>query len=87
MVDKRYLLGSKQMAEFVARGVLQFDEIVPEEINQAVIAEIDGDGIASQPAGTPLSKCYPQPSPIGRMLRMPEIHGIVHSLVGPDPPL
>ena len=39
----------------------------------------------SQPAGTPLSKCYPDPSPVGKMLRMPEIHGIIRSLVGADP--
>ena len=85
MVDKQYLLDSRQMAEFVARGVLRFDEIVPDEINREVIAAIDGDGIASQPAGTPLSQCYPEPSPIGRMLRLPQIHGIIQSLVGPDP--
>ena len=85
MAGKQYLLNSKQMAEFAARGVLQFDEIVPEETNRAVIAEIDGGGIASQPAGTPLSKCYPDPSPVGKMLRMPEIHGIIQSLVGADP--
>ena len=85
MVDKQFLLNSKQVAEFVARGVLRFDEIVPAEINEAVIAEIDGGGIQSQPAGTPLSHCYPDPSSIGRMLRMPEILGIIQSLVGPDP--
>ena len=85
MVDKEYLLSSKQMAEFVARGLLRFDEIVPDELNRDVIAQIDGDGIASQPAGTPLSRCYPEPAPIGRMLRRPEIMGIIQSLVGPDP--
>ena len=85
MVDKQYLLNSHQMAEFVARGVLQFDEIVPDELNKAVLAEIDGDGIKSQPAGTPLSECYPEPSSIGRVLRMPEILGVIQSLVGPGP--
>ena len=49
MVDKQYLLNSQQMAEFVARGVLQFDEIVPDEINRAFIDEIDG--VADLPAG------------------------------------
>src|SRR5690554_2828087 len=34
-VDKQYLLTTKQMAEFVARGFLRFDELVPDEINQA----------------------------------------------------
>ena len=41
MVDKKYLLTTKQMAEFVARGFLRFDELVPDEINQAAMAEFD----------------------------------------------
>ena len=85
MIDKKYLLTTAQMAEFVARGMLRFDELVPDEINQAVMAAFDAGGIEAAPAGTPLSQCYPQPSPIGVMLRMPEIQGIIHSLVGPDP--
>jgi hypothetical protein len=85
MIDKAYLLNSKQVASFVARGFLRFDELVPSELNQAVMDEIDAGPIKSQPAGTPLSQCYPEPSAIGRMLRMPQIQGIIHSLVGPDP--
>ena len=85
MVDKQYLLNSKQMASFVARGFLRFDELVPQAINDAVMAEIDQGGIKAAPAGTPLSQCYPEPSAIGKMIRMPEIQGIIQSLVGPDP--
>lgn len=85
MVDKQYLLNSKQMAEFVARGFLRFDEFIPDDVNQAVMAEIDAGTVKSQPAGTPLSQCYPEPSAIGRMLRRPEVQGIIQSLVGPDP--
>lgn len=85
MVDKQYLLNSKQMASFVARGFLRFDELVPQAINDAVMAEIDAGTIKAAPAGTPLSQCYPEPSAIGRMIRMPEIQGIIQSLVGPDP--
>lgn len=85
MVDKQYLLDSKQMATFVARGFLRFDELVPDELNQAVMAEIDAGTIQAAPAGTPLSQCYPAPSAIGQMLRMPEIEGVIQSLVGPDP--
>lgn len=84
-LDKKYLLNSKQMASFVARGFLRFDEMVPNEINQAVMAEIDKGGIKAAPAGTPLSQCYPAPSAIGEMLRMPEVQGIIQSMVGPDP--
>ena len=85
MVDKKYLLTSEQMALFVAKGFLRFDQIVPDDINAAVMADIDAGGIDAAPAGTPLSQCYPQPSAIGHMLRMPQIEGIIHSLVGPDP--
>lgn len=85
MVEKKDLLNTRQVAEFVARGFLRFDELVPTEINQAVMGEIDAGTIQAAPAGTPLSQCYPEPSAIGQMLRMPEIQGIIHSLVGPDP--
>lgn len=85
MIDKRYLLDSKQMASFVARGFLRFDELIPPAINEAVMAEIDAGSITAAPAGTPLSECYPEPSAIGHMLRQPEVQGIIQSLVGPDP--
>ena len=85
MIDKKYLLTTAQMAEFVARGFLRFDELVPEAINRDVMAAFDAGGIDAAPAGTPFSHCYPQPSPIGAMLRIPKIQGIIHSLVGPDP--
>ena len=38
MIDKAHLLNSKQMAEFVARGFLRFDELVPNEINKELCA-------------------------------------------------
>jgi hypothetical protein len=85
MIDKQYLLNSKQMATFVAKGYLRFDELIPQEINEAVMAEIDAGTIKAAPAGTPLSQCYPEPSALGRMLRLPEVQGIIQSLVGPDP--
>ncbi len=83
-MDKNYLLTSAQMAEFVARGFLRFDALVPSEINRAVMAEIDAGRIRGAPAGTPLSECY-QGSSIRTILDMPEIEGIIHSLVGADP--
>jgi hypothetical protein len=85
MTDKTNLLNSKQMAQFVAKGFLRFDELVPDDINQAAMAEIDAGPIPAAPAGTPLSQCYPAPSAFGRMLRLPQIEGVIQSLVGPDP--
>ena len=84
MLDKKYLLTSKQMAEFVARGFLRFDELVSQELNQAIMAEIDAGGMKGEAAGTPLSKCY-LGSNIRKMLDMPEIQGVIQSLVGADP--
>lgn len=85
MVGKEYLLNSKQMAFFVAKGYLRFDELIPDEINKAVMRDIDAGTVRSQPAGTPLSQCYPPPSAVGEMIRLPQVQGIIHSLVGPDP--
>lgn len=34
---------------------------------------------------TPLSECYPAPSAIGALLRLPQVDGIIRSLVGPNP--
>ena len=84
MVDKTHLLNSRQMASFAARGFLRFEALIPPELNERAMREIDGD-VPSAPAGTPLSRCYPPPSVLGEILRSPEIAGIIYSLVGPDP--
>ena len=84
MIDKQHLLDSKQMAAFVARGFLRFDELVPDEINEAVMRDIDRQAIRGAPAGTPLSQCYAGTA-IRRMLDLPQIQGLIQSLVGEDP--
>ena len=84
MTDKQHLLTSKQMAEFVARGFLRFDELVPDEINQAVMRAIDTQVIKGHRSGTPLSQCY-QGTPIRKLLDLPQIQGLIQSLVGQDP--
>ena len=84
MIDKAHLLNSKQMAEFVARGFLRFDELVPTEINSRVMRDIDNDAIIGSPAGTPLSQCY-RGTAIREMLDLPQIQGLIQSLVGEDP--
>ena len=84
-IDQQYLLTTKQMAEFVARGFLRFDELVPDAINQDAMAEFDAGTTKSAPAGTPLSQCYPPESAVGRLLALPQIQGIIYSLVGPEP--
>ncbi|MCY3781619.1 MAG: phytanoyl-CoA dioxygenase family protein [Chloroflexi bacterium] len=84
MIDKQHLLTSKQMAEFVARGFLRFDELAPDEINQEVMRAIDTQVIKGHRSGTPLSQCY-QGTPIRKLLDLPPIQGLIHSLVGEDP--
>ena len=76
------LLNSVQMAEFAALGVLRFDALVPDELNEAAHREMAENVIARSPAGTPLSECFPSPSAIGEVIRLPEVPGIIESLVG-----
>ena len=85
MIDKKYLLNSKQMANFVADGYLRFDELVSTELNEAVHAEMDDHSIGRGTAGDPLSEVWSESSPIGSVFRLPEVQGIIHSLVGPEP--
>lgn len=83
-IDKKYLLTSPQMAEFVARGFLRFDELVPDEINEAAMRDIDNNAIVGAPAGTPLSEMYHGTS-IRKLLDLPQIQGIIQSMVGANP--
>ncbi len=94
-------LTTREMAQFVADGFLRFDALIPDEINDAVVEELaplekskigqilgqptDEAGPPRPESLTPLSQCYPEPSVLGRFLRLPEVQGIIHSLVGPDP--
>jgi|TARA_R110002110_G_scaffold85249_2_gene221565 hypothetical protein len=85
------------MAEFVANGFLRFDAIVPPDINERAIAELgvlnagrllpsdDLDAMRPPHSGTSLDECYPEPSVIGEYLRLPQIRGIIESLVGRSP--
>ena len=94
-------LTTQEMARFVADGFLRFDALIPEPINDAIIEELQpiesnkihqivglpGDAPGpEQPASlTPLSKCYLSPSVLGQLLNLPQVQGIIESLVGPDP--
>jgi len=84
MPDKRHLLNSKQMAQFVAAGYLQFDELVPQELNEAANAEMSANAVPVHPHGTPFDEIW-HDSALGKVFRLPESRGIIHSLVGPNP--
>jgi len=83
------LLTTAEMAKFAALGYLVFEAVVPDDINGAALQLFEetgpADHLRSKPAsGTPLDALYPHPSPIGAMLRLPRIQGILRSLLGPD---
>lgn len=96
-VDRQNLLTSKQVARFVADGMLQFEGIVPAEINEIATEEMRSGVLTKIPwnkphlkspderAGAPLSAFWRDSAGVGAMLRLPQIQGIVESLVGPDP--
>ncbi len=81
------LLSTVQMANFAADGLLRFDELVPEEINREVMRELDAGQIQGHaaPAGALLHTLWPDSKGIGAMLRLPQVEGIIQSLVGPKP--
>ena len=83
MVDKQHLLNSKQMAQFVADGLLRFDELVPDELNRAACAEMEA-GFLRGKAGVPMDELW-QDLAIGQVIRLPAIQGMIDSLVGSGP--
>jgi len=94
MSDGARLLDSRQMASFVARGFLRFDEIVPAPLCAETLAEIAGGTRPSsfqarrgEPAsrwpGRPVDEIWPDSVGLAAILRSPAVAGIVRSLVGP----
>ncbi len=84
MTDRSNLLTTKQMASFAAAGFLRFDALVPDELNQAAMRDLESR-VPGAPAGTPLWQTYPTGSTMGQILRLPQIQGLIASLVGPEP--
>jgi hypothetical protein len=92
--DARHLLDSKQVASFVARGFLRFDEIVPRALCDEATAEIAagsrpthyqakrGEPAARGP-GQPLAEVWPDSVGLAAIVHSPAIAGIIQSLVGP----
>ena len=82
--DRKHLLTSVQMAQFVASGSLRMDAVVPDEMNAEAIDVLKA-GIPAVPYGTPLAETFAEGSFGQRLVQLPEIAGAIHSLVGPDP--
>src|SRR5712691_3744848 len=75
MVDNKYRLTSVQMANFVADGLLRFDELIPAAINHEAMRELEER----------LINFGYEPKGFGAMIRLPEVQGIIQSLIGPHP--
>lgn len=84
---KEHLLTSVQMANFVADGLLRFDELIPEEINREAMRELDEKAIpySYDWQGQPIDEVWPESRGFGAMFRLPQVRGILDSLVGPGP--
>lgn len=89
-------LSSVQVAEFVARGFLRFDGIVPDRLNEIALAEMSGAPTMSgemppilprerYAPGSALSDCFAASPGIGAILRLDAVRAILESLVGPRP--
>ncbi len=84
MVDRSQLLTTREMARFVARGFLRFDELVPGELNERFAAAYTEEGLPAIPAGTPVGDAWPAGSALAEIYALPRLAGIIESLVGPD---
>ncbi len=85
MTDTNMLLSTQPMANFVSDGLLVFNEIVPQAINQEVMRELD-EGAIQRPAGRAgecIDNIWTDSDGIGAMIRLPQVQGIINSLVGP----
>lgn len=80
------LLSSVQVASFVSRGFLRFDELVSREDCEAILAEVNS-GVHWQEAsyGMPFARVWPQSSSLRRVFAAPALRGLIESLLGPDP--
>ncbi|HCV25252.1 MAG TPA: phytanoyl-CoA dioxygenase family protein [Candidatus Latescibacteria bacterium] len=79
-----HLLNSKQMAQFVASGYLKFEDLIPKDLCEACREEMPNFG-GYMAVGTPFEETWPKNTPLGDAFRLPQVQGLIHSLIGPDP--
>jgi hypothetical protein len=79
------LLSSVQVATFVSRGFLRFDELLSRADCEAILDEVRS-GLHWQEAayGMPFSRVWPASSALRRVFGSPALAGIVRSLLGAD---
>ena len=73
-VDPQYLLSAAQMAQFIFDGFIRFDDLIPQEMNDAVYADqVAGKGR------------WHESEAIRAIFELPQVKGILQSLVGENP--
>lgn len=87
MLHKEHLLNSKKMAEFVVNGYLRFDELIPKELCEQTLVEMASGKLNKiEPFGLPFNSIWRnEPLTIAKIFRLPQMQGIIQSLVGPNP--
>ncbi|WP_279582873.1 phytanoyl-CoA dioxygenase family protein [Fodinicola feengrottensis] len=83
-MERKNLLTSVQMAEFVSHGALRMDAVVPAALNARAI-DVFTAGIASVPYGSTVDEAFPVGSFVRQLIDLPAVAGAIHSLVGPGP--
>jgi hypothetical protein len=83
MVDRQYLLTTKQMAEFAHNGFLRFDKMVPRDLCDELYKLVDAKDHGRARAPCYLEDAWPAEHPMARCFNLPAMQGMIHSLVGP----
>ena len=81
----QHLINSKQMAKFVASGYLKFDNMIPKKLCVACLEEMKNRKKGYYAVGTPFEETWPKGTALGDAFRLPQVKGLIQSLVGPDP--
>lgn len=73
------LLSAAKMAEFVTNGYLMMEDLVPQELNKQAYQE------QQDLAGTPGNQYWDESKLIQDIFKLPQVKGIIRSLVGERP--
>ncbi len=83
-MKKSYLINSKDMAKFISFGYLKFDEIIPKNLCIKCRDEM-GNYKGYYNVGSSFEKTWPKNTSLGEAFRLPNVQGIIQSMVGTDP--
>jgi hypothetical protein len=79
-------LSTTQAARFVADGFLRFDAIVPDELNRAVVAELESgrlQGVRYNDDRLGFDDFFAESPAYLAVIRLPQVQGMIESLIGP----